>query len=330
VAGRVRGGRHGKRRRPGGGDRDLADQLIKEGAAADAAIAQSARRTVSRRELSRHERFEEISPEVGQLDEAALSDALADDPDEALGLLADLTGATDERLRALARRVAARLVVDLARTGPARRRGVGKVRSLPYRPDGGDIDLDASLEALLGPGAVDAEQLRVRSWVKPGTALCLLVDRSGSMGGQPLATAALAAAAVAHRAPADYSVLAFGPDVVVAKAQDAPRPADHVVTDILALRGFGTTDVAGALRVAARHLARSTAGRRIAVLLSDCRATVAGDAVAAARELDELCIVAPAQDADEARRLADAAGARLAMVDGPSDIPRALANVLGD
>jgi hypothetical protein len=52
--------------------------------------------------------------------------------------------------------------------------------------------------------------------------------------------------------------------------------------------------------------------------------------VAAARELDELCIVAPAQDADEARRLADAAGARLATVDGPSDIPRALANVLGD
>ena len=70
-------------------------------------------------------------------------------------------------------------------------------------------------------GAIDADRLRVRGWVQPATALCLLVDRSGSMGGKPLATAALAAAAVASRAPADYSVLAFGKDVVVAKSQDS-------------------------------------------------------------------------------------------------------------
>ena len=51
------------------------------------------------------------------LDEAAFDDALADDPDETLALLADLTGATDEGLRMLARRLAGRVVVDLARTG---------------------------------------------------------------------------------------------------------------------------------------------------------------------------------------------------------------------
>ena len=57
-----------------------------------------------------------------------------------------------------------------------------------------------------------------------GTAVCLLVDRSGSMGGRPLATSAVAAAAVACALRADHSVLAFGPDVVVAKAQDVPKP----------------------------------------------------------------------------------------------------------
>ena len=52
------------------------------------------------------------------------------------------------------------------------------------------------------PGAaVDPERLRVRRWVQPRTAVCLLVDRSGSMGGKPLATNAVAAAAVAFRAP---------------------------------------------------------------------------------------------------------------------------------
>ena len=99
---------------------------------------------------------------------------------------------------------------------------------------------------------------------------------------------------------------------------------------MLALRGFGTTDLAGALRVAGAQLQRSRAGRRIAVLLSDCRATVPGDVVAAARALDELCIVAPASDADEARVLAASVGARLATVEGPSEIPDALAMVLGE
>ena len=39
----------------------------------------------SRRELARNPRFEQISPEVGELDEAAVDDALADDPDDDAG-----------------------------------------------------------------------------------------------------------------------------------------------------------------------------------------------------------------------------------------------------
>jgi hypothetical protein len=57
---------------------------------------------------------------------------------------------------------------------------------------------------------------------------------------------------------------------------------------------------------------------------------VAGDVTGAARALDELCIVAPAADDAEARALAAAVGARVAGVHGPSDVPAALAAVLGD
>ncbi len=78
---------------------------------------------------------------------------------------------------------------------------------------------------------------------------------------------------------------------------------------MLALRGHGTTDLAGALHAAGRQLARSGAGRKITVLLSDCRATEPGDVVAAASALDELAIVAPAGDAEEADALAAAVGA---------------------
>jgi hypothetical protein len=138
---------------------------------------------------------------VGELDQAAVEEGLVDDPDETLGLLADLAGATDQRLRDLARQLAARLFLDLARRGPSTPRGIGRIGEQPYRPDGGDLDLDASLEAVAeavaSGAAIDAERLRIRSWSTPDTALCLVVDRSGSMGGKPLATAAIAAGAIA-------------------------------------------------------------------------------------------------------------------------------------
>ncbi|MEY2610752.1 MAG: hypothetical protein RLZZ128_1401, partial [Actinomycetota bacterium] len=197
----------------------------------------------------------------------------------------------------------------------------------------GDIDLDASMDEIVGARAerraADAEALKVRSWVRPSTAIALLVDRSGSMGGKPLATSAMAAAAVAWRSPEDYSVIAFGKDVVVAKSQNSTKSGEQVVNDVLSLRGFGTTDLAGALRAAGEQLSRTRAGRRITVVLSDCRATVEGDVVAAARSLEEVVILAPAGDDAEARVLAAQVGARLAVIDGPTDVPGALREVLG-
>lgn len=294
-------------------------------------MAEAGKKSTSRRELSRNENFEQVSPEVGELDEAAFDEMMQEQPDEMLGLLADLTGATDPKLRDLARRLAGRLMLEIANKGRSRPRGIGRMEEQPYRPDAGDIDIDASLDALneLRAGvAPDERGLRIRGWRKPGTALCLMVDRSGSMGGKPLATSAVAAAAVASRNPDDYSVLAFGKDVIVAKSQDVPKSPERVVNDVLTLRGHGTTDVAGALIVARRQLERSRAGRKVAVLLSDCRATVEGDVEAAAGAVDELVIIAPAEDHDEATALASRTGARIVLVEGPSDIPGALARAL--
>lgn len=287
---------------------------------------------MSRRELARVDGFDQLSPEVGELDEAAVSDALATDPDATLSLVAQMTGATDARLRALAERLAARLFLDLARQHAADARGIGRIVSSPYRPDGGDIDVDRSLDELIAAGAerraVVAADLMIRSWARPSTAICLLVDRSGSMHGRPLATSALAAAVVAARTPDAYAVLSFARDVVAARAMWETRPAGEVIDRVLALRGHGTTDVALALRAAGAQLAASGAARRVTVLLSDCRATEHGDVVGAARALDELVVLAPEGDAAEAAALAEAVGARWTPVAGPSDVVPALSRVL--
>ena len=64
-------------------------------------------------------------------------------------------------------------------------------------------------------------------------------------------------------------------------------------------------DVGLALRVAAAQLSRSGAGRRLTILLSDCRTTAGGDPTPYVAELDELVIIAPEGDSDDAVALAD-------------------------
>ncbi len=267
-----------------------------------------------------------MSPELGVLDEAAVSAALEEDADETLAILADMTRATDEKLRSQARRLAARLFIDIGRDGKGDTRGVARLVPTRYLPDAGDLDLDRSLDAIAA-GSLDANDLTVTAWKKQSTAWCLVVDRSGSMHGRPLATAALAAAAVAFRAGGDYAVLFFGRDVVAAKAMWEQRSPSCVLDRVLSFRGHGTTDVARGLGAAADQFARSPAARRITVLLSDCRQTEPGDLLTAARALDELVIIAPAGDSAEAQALADAVGARWATISGPSSISDAFANL---
>ena len=143
-----------------------------------------------------------------------------------------------------------------------------------------------------------------------------------------MATAAVAAASIALRNPRSYSVLAFGKDVVAVKSQAADKSSEQVVTDVLSLRGHGTTDLAGALRAAADQLGRSRATRKIAIVLSDCRATVEGDVRASAATLSEIVVIAPRDDCEEAFRFAGACGARFSVVDGPSGVVEALTEVL--
>ena len=289
-------------------------------------ITNEHRQTTSRRQLQGNERFDGISPGVGLLDEDALDAAMRDDADETLSLLADMVGATDRKLRELARRMAGRIIVDLASGAPEQERGIGRLRSKAADETGGDLDLDASLDAIqLGRAAGTApalDDLRVRRWTRPNRAVCLAIDRSGSMTGARLAAAAVAAASVIQRDEHQSVVLAFSDRVLVLKDEGQPRPVESVVNDVLRLRGFGPTDLGLVLRTAADRLARTGANRTRTILLSDCRVTLgtATEARDAAAALDELHIVAPADDSADARAFAAHVGARCEPLASPTDV----------
>jgi len=295
-------------------------------------LAEERRHTFSREQLGRRALFRVVSPEPGVFRESALDSPA--EPQEALELLVDVARAAEPDLRDLARRLAGRVLVRFAQApstsspGP----GVGRLQRTAWRP-GMDIDLDGSLEPLLearATGRTPAEDaLRGVAWARRSTAVCLLVDRSGSMGGSRVLAAALAAAAVAQRTDDDYSVIAFADDAVVVKGQGEERSPEAVVDDLLALVGYGMTDVALALRTAREELARSTAGRRVAILLSDCRSTNGDDPTAVAAALDEVHVLAPTGQTDEAEHLARAGGGRCVELSGPLAVPAALSALMG-
>jgi magnesium chelatase subunit D len=269
----------------------------------------SARRTISRSELAlAHSSFADVSPDVGQLDGSALARLLADDPDGAATLLADLTRATDRELRAAARMLAPRVFVRLGAAGWNQARGTRRLG--PSTRGDGDVDLDSTLDRLSGTWPPPPGELVTRSWRAHRRAVCLLVDTSGSMSGLAVAIAAVAAAGVVLAADGglDPGVIAFSSDVTVLQAHGSRRVPEELVGDLVGLRGHGATDLAGALRAAAAQLAGAAAGERVTVLLSDCLRTAGDNPASALTGTGQLQVLCPLPSAES--RKASAALAR--------------------
>jgi magnesium chelatase subunit D len=292
-------------------------------------------RTNGRAQLAaQHAAFADVSPEVGALDAAAFDALLARDPEAGAALLADLAVATDEGLRAAARRLAGRVFLRLGRVGPARARGTRRLAPAP-RGDG-DLDLDRTLDAWepgpsRRPGPADVV---TRHWTASRRAVALVVDVSGSMQGQAVALAAVAAAGVVLAAGDALvpAVVAFGTGVRLLQAQGVRRPPEELLSELVALRGHGTTDLAAGLREAAGQLAGAVADERLVVLLSDCIHTAGDDPATALGGIDRLQVLVPLGGADAeaaAAALAARRGGRAQTVRRLAEVGPALTRVLG-
>jgi hypothetical protein len=274
---------------------------ILTGEEAQKAVHEASRRTSGRNELQqRHkEQFDAASPEVGQLDEQSVVEMAGLDPDATVSMLADAANATDPVLRAKARKMAATLFISLAAQGASEKRGIRRMISV-NDPLAGDIDLDATLARTDGLLPKASEEFVTRKWAASERAICLLIDRSGSMSGHGVAMASLGAASVVVAAGerAECSVVMFARDTIVLQEMGRKRRIDELVGDILSLRGRGVTDLALALRGVRRELAKAGARERVAILLSDSMSTEGGDPLLALRGVDRLHVVGTSDEAE--------------------------------
>ena len=265
-----------------------------------------------------------------------MADMLAGDTDGGVSLLVDLARATDEKLRNRARELAASLLIPVARTPGVSRPG-GSARIGAVRSGGVDLDIDATVERLVESPALGPDDLQWKGWRRPSRAVVLVVDASGSVSGEPIAVAIVAAAALAGRlAPSDeLGVVAFWSKALVLRHLDEPTPPASVVERLLALRNGDTTDMATGIRAGLSEFHFASAARRDVIVVTDGLANEGDDPCDAARAVIGLggrlhVLALPGEeDSEEAcKRIADAGGGTMDRLARPSDAVSAITSIL--
>jgi magnesium chelatase subunit D len=103
------------------------------------------------------------------------------------------------------------------------------------------------------------------------------------------------------------------------------------VSELVALRGHGTTDLAAGLREASTQLASAVTDERMVVLLSDCLHTAGGDPADALSGIDRLHVLVPLGGVEAeaaAGALASRGGGRAQTVMRLADVAPALTRIL--
>ena len=212
-------------------------------------------------------------------------------------------------------------------------------------PWGGELDVEATLENLLGKPHPEPGDLIVQRRVDRRHQVVLMVDTSLSMAGEKMALAAVAAAVLALKLrPGDLAVVLFADGArLVSRFGEEVTPAE-LVRRMLAVPCGGGTDIAAALRLGHAELQRGRDPSRSGLLVSDGVYTSGADPLPAAARFGPLHVllmeeltaavdpaapvttwIAPRLHVGEA--IARAADGGLVRVDGFPALPRRMLEV---
>ncbi|MBW0114531.1 VWA domain-containing protein [Pseudonocardia sp. KRD-169] len=249
---------------------------------------------------------------------------------EVAELLEDRT--PDPEVAALAQRIARRLAIRRRPRDPRAERGSGRLASVPYRYRSDDIDLDRTIEVLTERPVPEDTDIVVRERMRSRRDVVLIVDVSGSMRGEKVRMAAATVAALSADLVDDrLALVAFWSDAALLTPLEQYVPASRLLNQLLRIPARGLTNVHFALTVAHTELARSSARRRTAVLLTDAVHNAGPDPRLVARRFPELHVLLQTDGEHDAPLGADLARlghGRFAPVAGHRDVAPALNRLL--
>ena len=238
----------------------------------------------------------------------------------------------DPDLRMYAERLASRAVLQRAArlVGPLRlvTRTVREEMRTPYE---GEIDLEATLDNVLGKEFPEQGDWVVQHRVERHHQVVMMVDTSLSMSGENMAIAAVAAAVLALKLrPEDLAVVVFDDVAECVTHLGVADPPEEVVRRMLDQPVGGYTNIEAALELGAEELARGRNPRRSGLLITDGMVTGGGDPVPMAHRFPRLFVMLTEDymmDPDLCRQLADAARGDVFPVGAFRELPARMVDV---
>jgi len=198
--------------------------------------------------------------------------------------------------------------------------------------DDADVDVEATLEAILERGSATPYDLVVEKREPRELSVVMMLDASLSMTGDKLAIATAAIAVLAYRLKTvDYALITFNDRPAVLKRVDQVKHLDDLIADLLGARAGGYTNIDGALRKGREELGISNTKNRVGILITDGNYTVGpdpGDAASAYRRLFVLMTESHDCQPGVCAGIAKAGGGHMYEVSSFDEIPKVLYKVL--
>jgi Mg-chelatase subunit ChlD len=209
-----------------------------------------------------------------------------------------------------------------------RRASRGGLLSVPYAGGSDELDIEATLEALVANPFPTETDIVVRERRSSRRSVALLIDISGSMRGERIKTAAATVGALAAQlSDHDLAVIAFWSGAAVLQHLGANRTPRDLLDQMMRLPARGLTNVQFPLTVAARELGHRRGADARAILLSDCVHNAGPDPRSVAStlpRLDVLLDTSGENDTEMGRDLARLGRGRLALARDYHDVAPAL------
>jgi MoxR-like ATPase len=241
----------------------------------------------------------------------------------------------DRKLVELAKRIAIRAIVyrTLQLLGATKRRE-DEIKEQYVPGLGGEIDVEMTVEQMLGKTLPDASDIIVESKTPRRMACIMMIDTSLSMSGPKVAMAMASLGVLAYKLKTiQYSIITFDSAARVLKPLDRKVSVETIVSELLDIPAMGFTNIEDGLRKGIVEMNRTIAKEKIAILITDGNYTAGKDPRKLAAEYPRLFVIMMKSDDSQPKLCADMAAlgkGKVMAVDGIDEIPAVLKDLLRD
>ncbi|MFQ5484091.1 MAG: AAA family ATPase [Desulfobacterales bacterium] len=247
---------------------------------------------------------------------------------DSLEVFANIFGMLKRDVRALAVKIACRLIIKIARQIADTGYRSGKLKLVRGFTEGAEIELDQSLEKYTeAPERGILENLVSYRREREKKAFVMMFDHSYSMKGLKIILAAITAASIAQHFRRDYAVLAFCNRVSVLKAIEEKTGPEEVLERLFALELCGDTDIRAVLEAGLKQIEKFE--RKIGLILTDGAWNRGGDPLEVAVRFDKLNVIGfPPAKEEKIRRLSLRGKGNFSFIEDENEIAGAILRCL--